>query len=74
MRCPRCYLSDNTAVLRTRHRADGSIRRRHECVACRIRWTSTEEITLGSIRSAAASAAVDRAEVPCATDDAGDRS
>lgn len=72
MRCPRCHFSNTTAVRRIRHRADGTIRRRHECTACEIRWTSTEEVTLGSIRSTAGSTAADRAKTPCAADDAGD--
>jgi transcriptional regulator NrdR family protein len=59
MRCPSCHLSDNTAVLRTRHRADGSIRRRHECSSCQIRWTTTEEITPGSIRAVTPSPAAE---------------
>jgi transposase-like protein len=61
MRCPRCHLADNAAVLNTRHRVDGSIRRRHVCLACRIRWTSLEDAVLGSICSAAAPAGLSAA-------------
>ena len=50
MRCPQCHLGEDTAILNTRHRADGSVRRRHVCLACNLRWTSSEEICLGSIR------------------------
>jgi len=52
MRCPSCHLANNTAVLCIRHRADGSVRRRHICLACRIRWTALEDVVLGSIRAA----------------------
>jgi transcriptional regulator NrdR family protein len=52
MRCPRCHFADQTLVLTTRHRSDGTIRRRHTCAACRIRWTTTEGITPGSIKAA----------------------
>lgn len=49
MRCPRCNFSDATQVLHTRHRVDGSIRRRHHCSRCRIRWTGIEAIAPGTI-------------------------
>lgn len=52
MRCPSCHFGDNTAVTCTRHRADGSVRRRHTCLACRVRWTTVEEIVLGSLHKA----------------------
>jgi hypothetical protein len=71
MRCPRCHLGDNTAVLNTRHRADHYIRRRHACLACGIRWTSLEEIVLSSICRAAAPAALGAARA--ARTGAGDR-
>jgi hypothetical protein len=53
MRCPKCHLGDNAAVTCTRHRADGSVRRRHVCLACALRWTTTEEVVLGSLCKAA---------------------
>jgi len=49
MQCPRCLSGDFTCVLNTVHRQDGSIRRRHGCRACQIRWTSTEEFAPGSL-------------------------
>lgn len=52
MRCPRCHSSDTTLVLNTVHRLDGTIRRRHGCWYCQIRWTASEEITPGSIAAA----------------------
>jgi transcriptional regulator NrdR family protein len=52
MRCPRCLSGLTTLVLVTRHRADGSVRRRHTCLDCAIRWTTTESISPGSIRVA----------------------
>lgn len=52
MQCPRCLNGDFTCVLNTVHRQDGSIRRRHGCRYCQIRWTSTEEIAPGSLVAA----------------------
>lgn len=49
MRCPRCHLGDQSAVVNIRHRSDGSIRRRHHCERCRLRWTALETIVLGSL-------------------------
>jgi transcriptional regulator NrdR family protein len=54
MHCPRCKSNDDTRVVNTVHRLDGSVRRRHECSACRIRWTGYEKIAAGSIQAAAA--------------------
>lgn len=52
MRCPACHFSDTTCVINTVPRRDGTIRRRHGCERCQIRWTSSEEITPGSLTSA----------------------
>lgn len=49
MRCPRCHSTETTQVLHTRHRLDGSIRRRHHCSRCQIRWSGIETIALGTI-------------------------
>jgi transcriptional regulator NrdR family protein len=52
MRCPKCHLNHNTVITHTRHRSDGSVRRRHICLACNVRWTGLEEAVLGSLRTA----------------------
>lgn len=49
MICPSCGKADATLVTNTRHRIDGSVRRRHQCDRCRIRWTSQERLVLGTI-------------------------
>lgn len=53
MRCPRCGSTDSACVLNVHHRLDGSIRRRHGCRDCQIRWTASEVITPGSLMAAA---------------------
>lgn len=52
MRCPACKSSDTTCVINTVHRLDGTIRRRHGCERCQIRWTSSEGVTPGTLVSA----------------------
>jgi hypothetical protein len=52
MRCPSCFRDDQTEVLTIRHRLDGSIRRRHTCARCELRWTASEELIPGSITRA----------------------
>lgn len=51
MRCPHCKSNDDTRVVNIVHRLDGSVRRRHECATCCIRWTGYEEIAAASIQS-----------------------
>lgn len=48
MRCPQCG-SDKTKVTDSRTSADGSIRRRRECLKCKARFTTYERITDKSI-------------------------
>lgn len=50
MRCPNCHSSDTTVVINTVHRLDGSIRRRHGCWHCQLRWTGEELISPGSMK------------------------
>jgi hypothetical protein len=64
MQCPRCLSGDFTCVLNTVHRQDGSIRRRHGCRACQIRWTGAEEIDPGSLVAAFVPRPVVGAPVP----------
>lgn len=52
MQCPKCLSGDWTCVLNTVHRADGSVRRRHGCRHCQIRWTSSEDYETDSILKA----------------------
>lgn len=52
MRCPSCQSNEWTCVLNTVHRGDGSIRRRHGCRNCQIRWTSEDGVVPGSLVSA----------------------
>jgi len=52
MRCPRCSSDQQTLVLTIRHRVDGSIRRRHTCAHCEIRWTAVETIEPGTVQKA----------------------
>lgn len=62
MRCPRCGLTDATCVLNIHHRLDGSIRRRHGCRNCQIRWSASELITPGSLTAAAVPQALSAAK------------
>jgi transcriptional regulator NrdR family protein len=49
MRCPHCKGDDSTRVINVVHRLDGSVRRRHGCDTCAIRWTSYENLVPASI-------------------------
>jgi transcriptional regulator NrdR family protein len=62
MRCPRCGFTDTTCVLNIHHRLDGSIRRRHGCRNCQIRWSASELITPGSLTAAAVPQALSAAK------------
>lgn len=42
MNCPKCM--GKTAVLDTRERKTGDVYRRHECLACRHRYTTVERV------------------------------
>lgn len=52
MRCPQCQVMEHTCVLNTVHREDGVVRRRRGCRACQIRWTTYEDIEVGSLINA----------------------
>jgi transcriptional regulator NrdR family protein len=58
MRCPRCHSSEATHVTNIRHRSDGTVRRRHACRSCSIRWTTLEFIVLGTAAAKAPGASL----------------
>jgi transcriptional repressor NrdR len=50
MKCPRCHV-DNDRVIDSRAAADGAaIRRRRECLACRLRYTTYEQVEHTTIK------------------------
>lgn len=48
MRCPNCQQRDQARIYSSRLQPDGSVRRRHECKRCRLRWSS-HEIIIGEL-------------------------
>ena len=47
MRCPKCGCQDDKVIDSRGSREGGTIRRRRECIACRHRYTTYEEIERG---------------------------
>ena len=43
MKCPMC--GSESKVVDTRDSPDGGIRRRRECLRCRLRWTTYEKLS-----------------------------
>lgn len=44
MDCPHCRRRDQSCVLSAQYQDDGTVRRRHECKRCRVRWNSQQVV------------------------------
>lgn len=42
MRCPKCTVNDDRVIDSRPHNDANTVKRRHECKACRHRWTAIE--------------------------------
>src|SRR5207248_939480 len=49
MRCPKCGCQDDKVIDSRASREGAAIRRRRECIACRHRFTTSEEVERGRL-------------------------
>src|SRR6267154_2508554 len=49
MRCPKCGCQDDKAIASRASREGATIRRRRECISCRHRFTTYEEVERGRL-------------------------